>query len=67
MKYELWGTPDRTSLTFTGSDAIDEHKRQGAIEPEAEFIWAVDADTWNEAATLYHEHMGWEPYKPMEE
>jgi hypothetical protein len=66
MSYELWGTPDRTSLTFSGADAISEYKRQGAIEPEAEFIWAVEADSDNEAMTLYHEHMGWEPYKLME-
>lgn len=66
MRYELWGTPDQTSLTFTGADAISEYKRQGVIEPEAEFIWAVEADSDNEAMALYHEHMGWEPYKPMQ-
>lgn len=67
MRYELWGTPNRTSLTFTGADAISDYKRQGAIEAGAEFTWAVDADTWNEAMKLYHEYMDWEPYKPMEE
>ena len=67
MRYELWGTPDRTSLTFTGANSISEYKRQGAIELEAEFVWAVEADSYNEAATLYHEYMGWEPYKPMDE
>ena len=67
MRYELWGTPDRTSLTFTRADFVAIHKQQGAIELDAEFIWCVEADSDNEAMTFYHEHMGWEPYKPMEE
>lgn len=67
MRYELWGTPDRTSLSFTEANAVEVHKQQGAIEPEAEFIWSVDAESDNEAMTLYHEYMGWEPYKPMDE
>lgn len=67
MRYELWGTPDRTSLTFTGAEAISNYKRQGAVEPDAKLIWTVDADSYNEASTLYHEYMGWEPYRPMDE
>ena len=67
MRYELWGTPDRTSLVFTGADAIDGYKRQGAIEPDAELIWGVDADSWKEASTLYHQYMGWELYKPVDD
>ena len=65
MKYELWGTPDRTSLTFTGADAVYCYKKQGAIEPEAELLWTVEANTDNEAMTLYYEYMGWESYKPF--
>ncbi len=67
MKYELWATPDRTSLTFIAADTIELYREQGAVETDAECIWSVEADTYNEAATAYHEYMGWEPYKPMDE
>lgn len=67
MRYELWGAPDRTSLLFTGADEIEDCKRQNMIEPESEFIRAIEADSDNEAMTSYHEHMGWEPYRPMDE
>jgi hypothetical protein len=32
----------------------------------AELVWTVDADSYVEAMTLYHEHMGWGPYRPMD-
>ena len=62
MNYELWGTPDRTSLSFTDANTIELYKQQGVIEVDAEFIWSVEASSWHEAMTLYHEFMGWEPY-----
>jgi hypothetical protein len=67
MKYELWGTPDKTSLLFTGADEIENCKRQNMIEPDAELIWTVDADSYDEAMTLYYEYMGWGIYKPMDD
>ena len=68
MKYGLWKHMDQgVSLTFTGFDAYEEYVRQGAIEPDAELIWTVEAESWNEACTRYHEFMGYEPYKPMDE
>jgi hypothetical protein len=30
-----------------------------------ELIWTVEADSWEDACTKYHEYQGWEPYVPM--
>lgn len=66
MRYGLWKHVDQgVSLTCIELDAYEEYVRQGVIEPDAKLIWTVDADSHNEASTLYHEHMGWESYKPM--
>ncbi len=67
MRYELWCGPDQLSLTFVEAGAVETHKQEGILEPGAERIWSVDADSWNEANALYHAFMGWEPYQPMSE
>lgn len=67
MRYELWATPDRTSWTFAGADSIENYKAQGAIETDAEFVWAVEADTYDKAMQLHCDYMGYGTYKPMDE
>ena len=32
----------------------------------ARLVWACQAKDWDSANQLYHEFMGWRPYKPME-
>jgi len=66
MKYELWRYEGNAiALSFFPVDENYNRQRQ-LLEPGAEMIWAVEADTYNEAMARYHEFMGWEPYKPME-
>lgn len=35
-------------------------------DPPPVLIWTFEANTFLEAMVLYHEHMGWEPYRPMD-
>ena len=37
------------------------------VEPGATLVWTVDAASWHEAMTLYHEWRGWKPYVPMDD
>jgi hypothetical protein len=67
MRYELWRHEDEAiSLSFFAVDENYDLQRR-LLEPGAEFIWAVEAETYNEAMARYHEFMGWEPYKPMDD
>ncbi len=36
------------------------------LEPGATIVWSVDAASWNEAMTLYHQWRGWKPYIPLD-
>jgi hypothetical protein len=66
MRYELWRHADEeaVSLSFIAVDENYDLQRR-LLEPGAEFVWAVEADTYNGAMESYHNFMGWEPYKPM--
>ena len=65
MKYEVWRHEGRAiCLSFFPVDENYDAHRQ-SLAPNAELLWAVEADTWDEAMSRYHEFMGWEPYKPM--
>ncbi|MBA4217831.1 MAG: hypothetical protein C0460_10950 [Methylibium sp.] len=59
QRYELW--QDRDSLSFFLS--TDEAMRR-LLEPAAVKVWECLAGSWDEAQTLKHEHLGWEPYRP---
>jgi hypothetical protein len=58
---ELWQDNDSLSFFSQGDEAM-----RRLLSPSALLIWSCDARSWAEAQTLKHEHLGWEPYKPME-
>jgi hypothetical protein len=60
LRYELW--KEGTSYTFFPEDS--DSARQ-LLEPGAVLIWSCEASSWEEAQTLKHEYLGFEPYKPM--
>lgn len=61
-KYELWYSREDGSLSFF--EKADEISRK-LLSRDAELIWEVEAQSWDEAQVKKHEFMGWEPYKPM--
>ena len=68
MKYELWKyVDDAESLTFVEVNENYAHSLKILVEPGAELIWTVEAETYNEAMQLYYDHMDWGTYKPMSE
>ena len=37
------------------------------LENDAILIWSVEAASWEEASSMQHEYLGWEPHKPMKQ
>lgn len=71
MMFELWEDGEDAiagrGYTFSTPTNIQDMIKRGILKPGVKKLWEVEADTWEEACTKYHEYMGWEPYKPMEE
>jgi hypothetical protein len=65
MKYELWHAQldgiDVYTLLEAGAP-----RAEHMLEPGAQVIWTVDAETWDEARRAQHKFLGWEPYRPLE-
>lgn len=61
MIYEIWQNE-------TSSTIFPENHPQTdiLIEPDAICVGTIEADSWDEAMTKYHELMDWEPYVPMD-
>ena len=54
MRHEAWS--DGSFFPVINRSAAEQ------LEPGATLVWTVDAASWHEATTLYHEWRGWEPY-----
>lgn len=61
MMYEHWTGGDVGS-TFIPAD----HEQKDFLTRGSVKAWEVEANSWDEAMALYHEHMGWEPYVPWD-
>ena len=61
VKYELWDDGE-SGYPFFPEDNDSARK---LLRVEAKLIWTIEAETWNDAMRAFHDHMGWEPYKPM--
>ena len=68
MKYELW-RHEAKDVVEDAFFAVDENYQQHPELDDQNFclVWCVEAETYDEAMQKYHEHMDWEPYKPMPE
>lgn len=60
--FELWRENDGT-LTFF--DPENDRERQ-LLETDAQLIWTVLAETWEQAMTARNEYLGFEPYRPLD-
>ena len=66
--YELWRQEGHgVTFSFQLRDLCADALAMAVPDEEPPvLVWTVDADTYDEAMTKYHRHMGWEPYVPME-
>ena len=62
-QFHVWHSESFNSYTITCGGNASDH--QDKLEPDAKVIHAFEASSWDEAMTLYHEYMGFEPYKPF--
>lgn len=61
-KYELWKDYDGCGYTFIPFD----HRQRSSLTKGSRLVWTCSARSWDEACKLKNEHLGFEPYKPME-
>lgn len=61
-KYQAWQFNDGCS--FSESEHIAELKINGTIPEGAEFLYEIEANTWEEARSVHNLRMGWGPYNP---
>ena len=57
----------REGLSITAMyspDSEADARAKGLIAPDAEFLWSIEADTPEEAMSVYHLRMGFEPFVP---
>ena len=64
MKYRFEAWADDEGVTFAPDEGIKWQKNKGLMGKNSKFLYAVDADTPEEAMAVHHVKMGWEPYKP---
>lgn len=65
--YEAWefSDGDVVEISFSTQSGIQDQRTKGLLSPNAKLLHTVRAKTWEEAMTIHHQLMGWEPYKPM--
>ena len=65
MIYTAWGQDGQANTFHPGTERprFSDGRFQDDCE---ELIWTIEADTWEEAMTKYHELQGWEPYVPFD-
>lgn len=66
MRWELWEGADDSEGAECSFFAVT--NTQAAAMANADGLrltWTVEAVSLIEAMTKYHEHQGWEPYRPM--
>lgn len=60
MIFEHWTGQDTEALIHA-----DDHELQAVVIKGMTRHCEIEAASYDEGMRLYHEHMGWEPYKPM--
>lgn len=63
MRFEHWIGPDDGEHTLIPADA-PAADRATAGGPGARFCCTIEAADRDGAMRRYHEHLGWEPYRP---
>lgn len=59
MRFEAWR--DSTGLLFASTASLAQQPRESG----AEFLYAVGAQTWEEAMAIHHLRQGFDPYIPV--
>lgn len=65
MKYQGWREEDEDSVQDTFS--TEENCKKLLVGNTAKLIFEVEANSWTEAMTKWHEFNGWEPYEEIKQ
>lgn len=61
--FEAW--EDENGITFTTKENIVDFRSKSLISNDAKFLYQIEAASYEEAMTLHHIKMEWEPYIPL--
>jgi hypothetical protein len=64
-RYRCFQESSGTSLLPASAEA--ETRDKGLLQPDAELLWEIEADTWEEAMAIRNLRMGFGPYVPVGE
>ena len=62
QRFEAWS--EAGQLSFGSAEFIADQRAKGLIGAAAEFLYVVEADTWEEASSIHNLRMGFGPYTP---
>jgi hypothetical protein len=60
IKYEVWSSDNNCQLSCGRADIV----KTGIFKKDAKLIHTFYAATYEEAMSIYHLRLGFEPYKP---
>lgn len=52
--------------TLIGVDENGNHPQKDFLTEDGKLCCVIEGESWDAVMIKYHEHMGWEPYIPME-
>ena len=61
--FEAWR--DRDDVAFGTLASIAQQRTRGILSGTAEFLYSIEAHSWEEAMAIHHLRMGLAPYKPQ--
>ena len=65
--FTAWVGDNLSTFTLVPGDGPPRHS-DGSLVPDCEeLLWRIEADTWEDAMTRYHELQAWEPYRSMDD
>lgn len=63
QRFEAYSASD--GIIFASVESIEDQRAKGLLEREAQLLYVLEADTWEEALSIHNLRMGWGPYNPM--
>jgi hypothetical protein len=65
MKWELWLSESESSYSVIPVSGTEEEAlARRHLEPDAQMVFMIEAETWDEAAQARNDFLGWGTYVP---
>ena len=65
QRYEAWKSPDGKEISLASPQGILRLRESGLLPGDSTMLYAINAESPEEASAIHHLRMGWEPFKPL--